>query len=98
MPDKFLRNRFFLQQGVEKQDSGRQERRAAMRQAQHIQAYVSTGETRNAEWLPQAQFFDSLPRRAPAKNEEHPSTDVQECIWLAVVDFQNKWCCIFGLN
>jgi len=34
------------QQGVEKQESGRQARRAAMRQAQHIQAYVSIGESR----------------------------------------------------
>ena len=33
-------------QGVEKQESGRQARRAAMRQAQHIQAYVSIGESR----------------------------------------------------
>jgi small-conductance mechanosensitive channel len=35
-----------LYQGVEKQESGRQARRAAMRQAQHIQAYVSIGESR----------------------------------------------------
>jgi len=33
-------------QGVEKQGSGRQARRAAIRQAQHIQAYVSIGESR----------------------------------------------------
>jgi hypothetical protein len=35
-----------LYQDVEKQESGRQARRAAMRQAQHIQAYVSIGESR----------------------------------------------------
>ena len=35
-----------LYQGVEKQESGRQARRATMRQAQHIQAYVSIGESR----------------------------------------------------
>jgi len=35
-----------LYQGVEKQESGRQARRAAMRQARHIQAYVSIGESR----------------------------------------------------
>jgi hypothetical protein len=34
------------EQGVKKQESGRQARRAAMRQAQHIQAYVSIGESR----------------------------------------------------
>jgi len=32
-------------QGVEKQGSGRQARRATIRQAQHIQAYVSIGES-----------------------------------------------------
>ncbi|MDD2317078.1 MAG: hypothetical protein PHD57_07005 [Desulfobacterales bacterium] len=37
---------FNNQQGVEKQESGRQARRAAIRQAQHIQAYVSIGESR----------------------------------------------------
>jgi hypothetical protein len=31
---------------AKKQESGRQARRAAMRQAQHIQAYVSIGESR----------------------------------------------------
>jgi hypothetical protein len=34
-----------VQQGVEKQELDRQARRAAMRQAQHIQAYVSIGES-----------------------------------------------------
>jgi hypothetical protein len=34
------------EQGVEKQESGRQARRTAMRQTQHIQAYVSIGESR----------------------------------------------------
>jgi len=32
---------------VLKKESGRQARRAAMRQAQHIQAYVSIGESRS---------------------------------------------------
>jgi len=33
-------------QGVEKQESGSQARRAAIRQARHIQAYVGIGESR----------------------------------------------------
>jgi len=35
-----------IEQGFEKQESGSQARRAAIRQAQHIQAYVSIGESR----------------------------------------------------
>jgi len=35
-----------ISQAFEKQESGRQARRAAMRQAQHIQSYVSIGESR----------------------------------------------------
>jgi hypothetical protein len=35
-----------IEQGVEKRESGSQARRAAIRQAQHVQAHVSIGESR----------------------------------------------------
>jgi hypothetical protein len=44
----------------EKQESGRQARRAGIRQAQHIQICEHWRESRNAQWRPQAQFFNSL--------------------------------------
>jgi hypothetical protein len=48
-------------QAVEKQGSGRQARRAAIRQAQHIPGICEHWrEPRNAVWRPQTQFFNSL--------------------------------------
>jgi len=41
-----FRQILFADQAVEKQESGRQTRRAAMRQAQHIKPYVSIGGSR----------------------------------------------------
>ncbi len=54
--------------GVEKQESGRQARRAAMRQAQHIQAYVSIGEPCNAESAASGAVFQH-PARAGLNRE-----------------------------
>jgi hypothetical protein len=45
-PKKMYLHLVNTREGVEKQESGRQARRAAKRQAQHIQAYVSIGENR----------------------------------------------------
>jgi len=49
------------EQAVEKQESGCQARRAAMRQAQHISSICEHWrEPRNAAWRPQAKFFNSM--------------------------------------
>jgi hypothetical protein len=61
-------------QVVEKQESGRQTRRVAMRQAQRIQACEHWREPRNAAWRPQALFFNI---RLGAVD---PGQSLQECI------------------